>query len=82
MDRKLHTTVPIIPKLLHPTSLNYSKLTEKEKYFRKKQKATFDGRHRARAVEIAYGYQTLKQEVPLNDKCLYDPTLFLHHLDL
>jgi transposase InsO family protein len=48
MGRKLRTTVPIIPKLLHPTSLNYSKLAEKEKYLRKKQKATFDGCHRAR----------------------------------
>ena len=52
MGRKLRTTVPIIPKLLHPTSLNYSRLAEKEKYLRKKQKATFDGRHWVREPSV------------------------------
>ena len=48
MGRRLHTTIPVLPKQLKPKLPDANKLRKKEKSMRKRQKINFDQRHRAK----------------------------------
>ena len=50
MNRKLRTTLPILPQDLKPQVPDYSKLQSSEKQQRKKQKQNFDSRHAAHTL--------------------------------
>ena len=51
MGRKIRSTVPVIPKLLHPELPNHSQLCSKERKIRDRQKRNFDSSHQARSLE-------------------------------
>ena len=51
MNRKLRTTVPMIPQVLKPKLPNSHQLRKKEKESRKKQKMYYDKRHRVRRLK-------------------------------
>ena len=50
MNRKLRSTLPILPQDLTPSVPDYSKLQSSEKQQRKKQKQNFDSRHAAHVL--------------------------------
>ena len=50
MNRKLRTTLPILPMDLKPKVPDYSKLQSSEKSQRNKQKQNFDSRHAAHSL--------------------------------
>ena len=50
MNRKIRTTLPIIPKDLKPRVPDYSKLQCSEKQQRNKQKQNFDNQHAAHSL--------------------------------
>ena len=50
MNRKLRTTLPILPQDLKPNVPNYSMLQSSEKQQREKQKQNFDSRHVAHTL--------------------------------
>ena len=48
MDRKIRTTVPLLPKLLNPKHPNKFQLQKKEKHIRERQRRNFNSQHRAK----------------------------------
>ena len=52
MNRKLRTTLPILPENLKPQVPDYSKLQYTEKQHREQQKQNFDSRHAAHMMNI------------------------------
>ena len=51
IERKLRTTVPVIPRTLQPKLPNYNNLREKEGEIRERQQNNFNRRHKAKALE-------------------------------
>ena len=51
MGRKIHTTVPLLPKLLNPKHPNKFQLRKKEKHIRERQRRNFNSRHRAKDLQ-------------------------------
>ena len=52
MNRKLRTTVPMVPNQMRPSLPNYDLLQKKEKVSREHQKLNFDRRHKARPLKL------------------------------
>ena len=52
MNRKLRTTVPMVPNQMQPSLPDYNLLQKKEKVSREHQKLNFDRRHKARPLKL------------------------------
>ncbi len=51
MNRRLRTTLPMVPEMLLPSIPDYKSLKEKEHLMKKKQKVNFDAHHAARSLD-------------------------------
>ena len=51
MGRKLRTTVPVLPKVLHPKLPDQIALREKENEIRRRQQSNFNHRHKVKVLE-------------------------------